>query len=256
MTQLNAIITGAGSGIGRAVAQALHQQGWHLAITDVNQDALVELSQDWQPDSYCLYTMNVIDEQAVKTVIDDYCAQHKQKLRLLFNCAGILEIGSFSNISLSRHHAIVDINIKGIINTCHHGFNYLKNTQGAQVINMSSASATYGIPKLASYSASKFAVKGLTEALEIEWQQYGIHVGDIMPPFVATNMLSSQSEGAPILDRLGVKLESRHVVKSILKQIKHPILHRPVSMQFGLLYYLNALSPTWINRAIIKWLSR
>jgi NADP-dependent 3-hydroxy acid dehydrogenase YdfG len=256
MTQLNSIISGAGSGIGQGVSLSLNEQGWHLAITDINEQALLELSHNWDKNTFSLYTMNVADESRVKTVIDDYCQQHGQTLRLLFNCAGVLEIGDFEEIALARHHAIVDINIKGMINTCHHGFLYLRNTKNAQVINMSSASATYGIPKLSTYSASKFAVKGFTEALELEWLEYDISVSDIMPPFVATNMLSSQTHSAAILKRLGVNLKSADVTKSILKQIKQPKLHRPVSLQFSLLYYLNALSPTWINRVIIKWLSR
>lgn len=256
MSALNAIITGAGSGIARALAQRLHESGWHLAITDIDQHALEELSQNWEQNTFTLYTMDVADEHSVKKVIDDYCQQHQQTLRLLFNSAGVLAIGAFEQTSLSRHHSIMDINVKGIMNTCHHGFQYLKNTPGAQVINMSSASATYGIPLLASYSASKFAVKGITEALELEWQQHGISVSDIMPPFVATNMLTSQTHNVPILNRLGVNLKSDDVVNSIIKQIKRPKLHRPVSLLFSLLYCFNMISPNWANRAVIKWLSR
>jgi len=256
MATLNALITGAGSGIGRALAQRLHDMGWHLAITDIDQQALEDLSQNWDKNTFTLYTMNVADEHSVKHVMDDYCQQHQQRLRLLFNSAGVLEIGKFEQIALSRHHSIMDINVKGIMNTCHHGFQYLKNTPDAQVINMSSASATYGIPQLASYSASKFAVKGITEALELEWKTLGIRVSDIMPPFVATNMLSSQTHSAPILERLGVNLKSDDVVSSIIKQIQRPKLHRPVSVLFSLLYCFNTLSPNWANRAAIKWLSR
>lgn len=252
----NAIITGASSGIGKETAQYLYQQGWHLAITDINQADLNTLSANWDADRFNLYVMDVTNEQQVKEVVEDYCQQHNNQLNLLFNCAGILDIGGFSDIALAKHHLIFDVNIKGIMSTCYHCFEYLKNTKNAQVINMSSASATYGVPTFASYSASKFAVKGLTEALEIEWQDYDIHVGDILPPFVATNMLDSQTGQTQVINRLGVNLGAEDVVKAIAKQIKHPILHRPVSMSFSALYYLSTITPSWLNRFIMKCLTR
>lgn len=252
----NAIITGASSGIGKEVAKFLYQQGWHLAITDINQPALEELSCNWNPDQYTIYELDVSNEKHVQQVIHDYCTSQNNQLRLLFNCAGILDIGEFTNIELSKHHAIFDINIKGVLCMCYHSFEFLKNTPNAQVINMSSASATYGVPKLASYSASKFAVKGLTEALELEWQKYDINVSDIMPPFVSTNMLSSQTTQAEVLQRLGVNLTAEDVVSAVAKQINNPILHRPVSLTFSVLFYLNAITPTWLNRLTMKALSR
>ena len=252
----NAIITGASSGIGKATAQYLYQQGWHLAITDINKADLNALSENWDENRFCLYEMDVTDEQHVKAVITDYCTKHNNQLHLLFNCAGILHIGEFSNIPLAKQHFIFDVNIKGIMTTCYHSFEYLKNTKGAQVINMSSASATYGVPTFASYSASKFAVKGFTEALELEWQQYDIHVGDVMPPFVATNMLDSQTEQTQVIDRLGVNLTAKEVVKVIAKQIKNPIVHRPVSFAFSMMYYLSSITPSWLNRFIMRCLTR
>ena len=252
----NAIITGASSGIGKETAQYLYQQGWHLAITNINKADLNTLSENWDANRFSLYEMDVTDEQQVKAVITDYCQQHNNQLHLLFNCAGILHIGEFSSIPLAKQHLTFDVNIKGLMSTCHHSFQYLKNTKGAQVINMSSASATYGVPTFASYSASKFAVKGFTEALEIEWHKHDIHVGDIMPPFVATNMLDSQTEQAQVVNRLGVNLTAQDVVKAIAKQINNPVLHRPVSLAFSMLYYLSSITPSWLNRFIMRCLTR
>jgi NADP-dependent 3-hydroxy acid dehydrogenase YdfG len=252
----NAIITGASSGIGKAVAQYLYSEGWHVCMTDVDEKNLSALSQNWDKTRYSLYPMDVTNEAQVHAVVQAYCQSQGKQLRLLFNCAGILDIGHFEAIPLNKHHAIIDVNVKGILNTCHHSFEFLKNTQSAQVINMSSASATYGVPTFASYSASKFAVKGLTEALELEWEQYDISVSDIMPPFVSTNMLSSQTGHADVIQRLGVNLTPQDVVNALAKQIQSPILHRPVSIMFSILFYLNSISPTWLNRLVMKKLSQ
>ena len=121
---------------------------------------------------------------------------------------------------------------------------------------MSSASSDYGVPELASYSASKFAVKALTEALELEWKKYGISVCDVMPPFVATNMLKAQKNSAKVMQRLGVNITAEHVVAVIDKQVKHPKTHRTVSVFYGLLHRLSNVSPAFINRLAMKWLSR
>ncbi|MCP6059511.1 SDR family NAD(P)-dependent oxidoreductase, partial [Klebsiella pneumoniae] len=92
----------------------------------------------------------------------------------------------------AEHARILAINVQGVVQMTHAAFPYLKATPGAQVINMGSASGVYGTPHMASYSASKFAVRGFTEALELEWRRHGIRVGDLMPPFVRTPMVSRQ----------------------------------------------------------------
>jgi len=100
------------------------------------------------------------------------------------------------------------------------------------VINVSSASSLYGIPEFASYSASKFAVKGFTEALELEWQAHGIRVCDVIPPFVATNMLATQKQSSKIMNALGVDLSADDVADTIFKQINSPKTHAPSAQSF------------------------
>lgn len=75
------------------------------------------------------------------------------------------------NALTEDHSRTIQVNVNGVLNGCHSGFEHLKaNTHGARVINLSSTSAIYGQTNLASYSASKFAVRGLTEALDNEWK--------------------------------------------------------------------------------------
>ena len=109
-----------------------------------------------------LYT---IPAAAVQAALKDFAAEHGGQLRLLFNCAGVLRFGHFESIELAEHARILQINVLGLLQMIHAAFPYLKATANAQVINMGSASGLYGTPHMASYSASKFAVRGLTEAL-------------------------------------------------------------------------------------------
>lgn len=250
----NILITGAASGIGAATARLFYRHGWQVGLLDINAQALAELAAElgnaWHAE------LDVTDPAAVKAALAGFCALNGGQLRLLFNSAGILHCGHFEEIELSAHTRIVQINVLGTLNMTHAAFTYLKATPQAQVINMCSASGLYGVPHLASYSASKFAVRALSEALDLEWAKYGIRVGDLMPPFVSTPMLSNQRFKAPVLRRLGVNLKAQAVAQAAWEQAQHNKVHRPISLQFKLLYGFGQLTPAWITRRIMAWLSR
>ncbi|MDH0096253.1 SDR family oxidoreductase [Ectopseudomonas hydrolytica] len=250
----NILISGAASGIGAATARLFHARGWRVGLLDIDASALRALADElggvWHA------RLDVTDAQAVQAALAEFCGLHDGQLRLLFNGAGILRTGDFESIELEQHARLVQINVLGVLNLCHAAFPYLRVTAGAQVINMGSASAVYGVPQLASYSASKFAVRGLTEALELEWRRQGIRVGDLMPPFVNTPMVASQAEPPPVMRRLGVHLQAEQIAAAAWQQAQGAALHRPVGLQFGLLYALGQVTPGWINRLLMNWLSR
>lgn len=250
----NILITGAASGIGAATARLFHRQGWQVGLLDINPQALATLAAELGNAWYA--QLDVTDAAAVKVVLADFCALQGGQLRLLFNSAGVLQCGHFEAIELSEHARILQINVQGTLNMTHAAFAYLKATPQAQVINMGSASGLYGVPHLASYSASKFAIRGLTEALDLEWAKHGIRVGDLMPPFVSTPMLNNQRYQAPVLRRLGVKLEADAVAHGVWLQAQRNQVHRPISLQFKLLYWSGQLTPAWLTRRIMAWLGR
>ncbi|WGL63642.1 SDR family oxidoreductase [Pseudomonas sp. CW003PS] len=250
----NMLISGAASGIGAATARLFHARGWRVGLLDVDEGALAALAAELGGAWYA--PLDVVDAAAVQAAVAEFCAQGGGQLRLLFNAAGILRTGAFVDIELEQHTRLVQINVLGVLNLCHAAFAYLKATPGAQVINMGSASALYGVPQLASYSASKFAVRGLTEALELEWREYGIRVGDLMPPFVDTPMVRSQAQRPAVMLRLGVRLEAEQIAAAAWKQAHASAVHRPVGLQFGVLFNLGQITPGWINRLLMAWLSR
>ena len=250
----NILITGAASGIGAATARLFHRQGWQVGLVDINHQALAGLAAEL--DNVWHAELDVADPAAVKVALADFCALHGGQLRLLFNSAGVLQCGHFEQIELAEHARILQVNVQGVLNMTHAAFPYLKATAQAQVINMGSASGVYGVPHLASYSASKFAVRGLTEALDLEWAQHGIRVGDLMPPFVSTPMLINQRFEAPVLRRLGVKLEADAVAQAAWQQAHSHVVHRPISWPFKLLYWSGQLTPAWLTRRIMAWLGR
>lgn len=250
----NILITGAASGIGAATARLFHARGWKVGLLDINHNALADLAAElgdvWHAE------LDVADPAASQVALADFCALHGGQLRLLFNCAGVLQCGYFEEISVAEHGRLLQVNVLGLLNMTHAAFTYLKVTPQAQVINMGSASGMYGVAHLASYSASKFAVRGLTEALDLEWARHGIRVGDLMPPFVSTPMLDDQRFCAPVMRRLGVRLEAGEVAEAVWRQAQRAKVHRPVSLRFRLMYGAAQFAPAWLNRLIMRWLCR
>ncbi len=246
-------ITGAASGIGRATAQRFAAEGWRLGLADVDAGALDRVRAELASAELHLYALDVCDDQALAAALQDFCAD--QGLDVLHNNAGILRVGSFHEIALAEHRRLLEINVIGVLQTAWLAYPYLRQNQGL-LINMSSASAIFGTPDFASYSASKFAVRGLTEALASEWAAVGIRVCDLMPPFVRTQMLHDESSNSRMIDRLGIHLEAPDVAEQVwcLTQERH--LHNPMTLPFKVLATLSRWLPDTANRRIMQLLSR
>ncbi len=246
------IITGAGSGIGRAVAVKMYEAGWILGLVDISREPLQQLTADWDPGRINIQVADVTNADQVQTAFEGLMVSLGH-LDVLFNCAGVLEVGDFESISLHRHHQILEINNKGVLNCCYFAFPYLKENPGSRVVSMSSASSLFGVPGFASYSASKFWVKGFTESLNIEWARYGIKVMDIEPPFVKTPMLEGKQ--AQIIERLGVNLVAEDIAQQVYQAISHDKMHHPVSLEYKILRGARKLFPDRATRAVMKLLS-
>ena len=146
---------------------------------------------------------------------------------------------------------MVDINITGTLNGTYTAFPYLRDTVGAQVVNLCSASAIYGQAELANYSATKFFVRAITEALNIEWQTQGICVRDILPLFVQTAMVKDMN--AESIHKIGVHLTPEDVAAQIFSLATAHTgaftpTHRPVGMQTKILFSLTKISPQFVSR--------
>ena len=103
-----AFITGAASGIGKSTVEALYANGWTLGIADINLDALKEYSANWDPNRVHCYQLDVRDANQVTDCIKSFAENNKQRLNLLFNCAGILQIDRFEDVSTARHQQIFE----------------------------------------------------------------------------------------------------------------------------------------------------
>lgn len=254
---LSILISGAAQGIGAAAAKLFYQQGYKVGIYDINAVQAQQLAQQLGPNAKA-GLLDVSNIQHWQNALEEF-TQWAGGLNILVNNAGILYSGPFEDTDLISHHRTIDINVKGVINGCHSALPYLKKAAFARVINLSSASAIYGQADLASYSASKFAVRGLTESMDIEWQKHGIRVLDVMPLFVQTAMVKDMN--AESIHKMGVSLSPEDVAAEILSlaELKANLLtptHRPVGLKTKVMFGLSNISPQFVNRISNLWIAK
>lgn len=132
---------------------------------------------------------------------------------------------AFDTASQDRLGAVVDVNVKGVIHSIASALPYLKAQDKTHIITMSSAAAIYGVPDLAVYSASKFAVRGLTEALNIELETHGVWVCDVMVGYVDTPMLSEAEAQAKSVEIAGVHVTAQMVARTVYQATRTKRVH-------------------------------
>ena len=198
------LITGGASGIGRATAALFSDRGWRVGLADVDAAALAATAATLPPDRTRTYAMDVRDRAAWARVLAEFTAESGGALDVLFNNAGIALGGPFAAITDEDFDRVVAINFTGVANGARAAYPYLARKRGSCLLNTASASAIYGSAGLATYSATKFAVRALTEALDAEWAADGIKVASLQPGFIDTPLLAHVVPGSNRTAREGV----------------------------------------------------
>ncbi len=172
------------------------------------------------------------------------------------NCAGLLYTDHFEDQPSERIAQLLAVNNLGVADCCQAALPLLKqsvrNGGRPSFVNLSSASAVFGIPSMAVYSASKFWVRGFTEALAGEWASHGKAVRDVMPPFLRTPMLHASADN-PFVKTLGVDLSPEAVARQVLAAADSGPLHRLVSFRFkALLLFCKLITDFLVRTALAR----
>lgn len=252
--QPSIFITGAAAGIGRAVAERFAASGWFVGLYDVDEPALQALALRIGAGRCHVARLDVSRFEDWSAPLEAFWQAAGGRMDVLFNNAGVAITSAFDETEPARHHRLIDINLKGVINGCHAGLPWLRRTPGARVVNMCSASALYGQPMLATYSATKAAVRSLTEALDIEWRRHGVRVVDVLPLFVNTAMVADEVSKMKTVQTLGVRLGPDDVARTVWRLAQTapgrlPV-HATVGWQTRLFYLLGKWSPDAVNRFV------
>lgn len=185
-------ITGAASGMGRATAQLFARKGWLVGGYDINKSGLESLKQE-VGDSHGIFgLLDVADADAFNAAMARFGEANGGSLDLMFNNAGIGAGGLLDEQPLDEIKRIIDINLYGVIIGARAAIPLLRATPGSLLLNMSSSSAIFGTAGISIYSATKHAVRGLTEALSIELKRFGVRAADLLPGLVDTPLLGDQ----------------------------------------------------------------
>lgn len=190
-------ITGAASGIGAETARHFSRKGWFCGLYDVNEMGLKAVQGELGAANCHVARLDVTRRADWAAAMEGFSAATGGKMDVLFNNAGIGRHGWFEEVPPEDADLIVDINVKGVVNGVYAALPLLKATPGARILNTASTAGIVGAPQLAVYSASKWAVRGLSEALDAEFRDLGIKVMSLMPWFVDTPILDmGKSEGS------------------------------------------------------------
>jgi short-subunit dehydrogenase len=195
-----AAITGAGSGIGRALALNLAGRGCALAIADIRSDTLeetAELARSAGARTVTTHVCDVSDFTAVEGYAADARAAHGG-VQLLVNNAGVALGGTFQDVTIEDFHWLIGINFWGVVNSCKAFLPTLLQQGEAHIVNVSSVFGLLAPPGQTAYVSSKYAVRGFTESLRLELHGTAVRVSAVHPGGVATNIARNARVGSQL----------------------------------------------------------
>jgi NAD(P)-dependent dehydrogenase (short-subunit alcohol dehydrogenase family) len=240
-----AIITGAASGLGRALAICLAGKGWKVGIADVNDAGsretldLVTKAGGFGEVFHC----DVSKSEAVKAMADHFFTKWNG-VDLLVNNAGIAIAGVVGDIALENWERIVDINLWGVIYGCHEFIPRMKKQGGGHVLNVASAAGILSLNDMGPYNITKAAVICLSETLKVEAAPYNINITVACPMFFNTNLIKDLEHSEPWeMELAGAafqysRITSDKVAQRIIKAMEKGKLYA-VPMLSGKVFWAN-----------------
>ena len=185
-------ITGAASGMGLETARLFAGHGWFVGGIDLNEAGLAALESELGAANCLVRRLDVTDREAYRAVLAEMAAATGGRLDVLYNNAGIGRGGPFADQAWEDVMAVVNVNFVAVLSGIHLAIPLLKATPNSLCFTTSSSSATFGMAGIAVYSATKHAVKGLTEALSVELRAAGVRVADTLPGVIDTPLITDQ----------------------------------------------------------------
>jgi NAD(P)-dependent dehydrogenase (short-subunit alcohol dehydrogenase family) len=255
-----ALVTGAASGIGKETALAFARRGADLVVCDIDEaglaataEAIRALGRNVQAER-----TDVANAAEMEALADSVHARI-EAVDLLMNNAGVAIGGPFLATSLADWDWIVGINLRGVVHGCHFFIPAMKRRGlGGHVINVSSAAGYTASSALAAYSATKFAVLGLSEALADELEPRGIGVTAVCPgiidtPITRSARLVGEMDRAEVREQMVTRYQRRgygpeRVAENVLKAVQRNRLVAPISPEAWAFYYLKRFAPRLLRR--------
>ena len=255
-----AIVTGAASGLGRAITLELARRGWHIAVADMNpvgREETVKLARQAGGQATA-YPLDV-------TKPDEWLRLREQlrtawpQLDLLVNNAGVGVSGEVGKLPLEDWKWIIDINLYGAIYGCHTLIGWMKeNSHGSHIVNIASMAAIASAPGMAPYNITKAGMVSLSETLYGELKPYNIGVTGVCPAFFPTNILENgrfqtseqKKAAAKFMDQS--RCTAEHVAKKIMRAVDKRQLYVFVPGAASFFWRLKRLMPVRLLNLVAR----
>ena len=253
-----AFVTGAASGLGRAIALELAGAGWRLGILDLSAERLGEVERALRDAGATThaYAGDVVQEAFVAQSVEDF-ARRVGGLDLMVNNAGVAVAGTVETTPVSDWRWITEINLLGVVWGCRAAVPVMRTAGAGLVLNVASAAGFAASPQMSAYNATKAAVISLSETLAAELQGSGVQASVAMPGFFRTRLLDSMRappEESAMARRL--MTNSSHdagaAAQAILTAAARGDLHIVWPREYRLAWRLKRLFPGWFVRRVAQ----
>jgi NADP-dependent 3-hydroxy acid dehydrogenase YdfG len=256
------VVTGAGSGIGRATALAFAQHGARIAACDVDQARLDALSAELGDRALVVQKVDVADRAQMSAFAGAVHAQ-APAADVVVNNAGVAVGGSFLDTSLDDMDWLLGINLRGVIHGCHFFVPRMAERKAGHVVNISSIFGIYPAPNVTAYVASKFAVLGFSQSLRTELASHQVGVTAICPGMIATAIVADGRMAGEVGGRRAAMVERfkkgtppSRVAEVILDAVRTNPAVRTVGRDAWVVHQLTKLAPQAFQRgatALQQW---
>ncbi|MDF2698637.1 MAG: short-chain dehydrogenase/reductase [Haloplasmataceae bacterium] len=261
-----ALVVGASSGVGKEIAGYLLNEGYKVYGTSRKATF-----PSFFEDKLQMIPLDVTNEESIKKAVD-FIIEREKTIGVLVNCPGYGLSGAIEDTSLEEVKAIFNTNLFGIIEVCNQVLPYMRKQKNGLIVNISSVAGFISIPFQSMYSASKYALEAISEALRIEVKPFGVKVSLIEPGDMKTNFQrvytnkAKDSDYAKSCERAVnemIKSESNGpgpivVVKEFKKIInsKNPPIRRVVGFQYKFIAFFKKIVPSRFVEFIVTKLYR
>ncbi len=188
-------VTGASSGIGKAVAEKFAQEGWKVAVSARRKNILDQMSLNENIFSYPLDVTNFDNcKNTFKKILDDF-----KKIDICFFCSGTYDPKKEKEINIEQNKFIMDVNYFGILNSVKSVEEYFKNKKGGQISIVSSIAGYRGLPNSSGYGPSKAALTNFAESIYFDFKKYNVKISVVSPGFIKTPLTDKNEFEMPFL---------------------------------------------------------